>query len=85
MLLHKTKVDLDKSNTIADQIKAELEVLNTTASKTKTNLDGANKTATDLIGTLENEISEGIQTKIDIQTTGETAMSKPGRNRALLC
>lgn len=71
----KTKVDLDKSNTIADQIKAELEVLNTTASKTKTNLDGANKTATDLIGTLENEISEGIQTKIDIQTTGETAMS----------
>lgn len=71
----KTKVDLDKSNTIADQIKAELEVLNTTASKTKTNLDGANKTATDLTGTLENEISEGIQTKIDIQTTGETAMS----------
>ena len=71
----KTKVDLDKSNTIADQIKAELEVLNTTASKTKTNLDGANKTATDLTGTLENEISEGIQTKIDIQTTGEKAMS----------
>lgn len=71
----KTKVDLDKSNTIADQIKAELEVLNTTASKTKTNLDEANKTATDLTGTLENEISEGIQTKIDIQTTGETAMS----------
>lgn len=72
----KTKVDLDKSNTIADQIKAELEVLNTTASKTKTNLDGANKTATDLTGTLESEISEGIQTKIDIQTTGEIAMSK---------
>lgn len=71
----KTKVDLDKSNTIADQIKAELEVLNTTASKTKTNLDGANKTATDLTGTLESEISEGIQTKIDIQTTGEIAMS----------
>lgn len=71
----KTKADLDKSNTIADQIKAELEVLNTTASKTKTNLDGANKTATDLTGTLENEISEGIQTKIDIQTTGEAAMS----------
>ena len=72
----KTKVDLDKSNTIADQIKAELEVLNTTASKTKTNLDGANKIATDLTGTLENEISEGIQTKIDIQTTAEKAMSK---------
>lgn len=71
----KTKVDLDKSNTIADQIKAELEVLNTTASKTKTNLDGANKIATDLTGTLENEISEGIQTKIDIQTTAEKAMS----------
>ncbi len=71
----KTKVDLDKSNTIADQIKAELEALNTTASKTKTNLDGANKTAADLTGTLESEISEGIQTKIDIQTTGETAVS----------
>lgn len=71
----KTKVDLDKSNTIADQIKAELEVLNTTASKTKTNLDGANKTATDLTGTLESEISEGIQTKKDIQTTGETVIS----------
>lgn len=71
----KTKVDLDKSNTIADQIKAELEILNTTASKTKTNLDGANKTATDLTGTLESKISEGIQTKIDIQTTSEIAMS----------
>lgn len=71
----KTKADLDKSNTIADQIKSELEVLNATASKTKTNLDVANKTATDLTGTLESKISEGIQTKIDIQTTGETAIS----------
>lgn len=71
----KTKADLDKSNTIADQIKSELEVSNATASKTKTNLDVANKTATDLTGTLESKISEGIQTKIDIQTTGETAIS----------
>ena len=71
----KTKVDLEKSNTIADQIKAELEVSNTTASKTKTNLDVANKTATDLTRTLESKISEGIQTKIDIQTTGETTIS----------
>lgn len=71
----KTKADLDKSNTIADQIKSELEVSNTTASKTKTNLDAANKTATDLTGTLESKISEGIQAKIDIQTTGETAIS----------
>ena len=71
----KTKADLDKSNTIADQIKSELEVSNATASKTKTNLDVTNKTATDLTGTLESKISEGIQTKIDIQTTGETAIS----------
>lgn len=71
----KTKTALDTSNTTATKTKADLDASNTTASETKTGLDATNKTATGLAASLGDKIAEGTQVKIDIQTTGETAMS----------
>lgn len=71
----KTKTALDTSNTTATKTKADLDASNTTASETKTGLDATNKTADGLVTSLRNKITEGVQVKTDIQTTGETAMS----------
>ena len=71
----KTKTALDASNTTATKTKADLDASNTTASEAKNGLDATNKTAADLVVSLGDKIIEGTRVKIDIQTTGETAMS----------
>lgn len=75
MTTGKTKTALDTSNTTAAKTKADLDASNATALETKTGLDAANKTATGLTASLGDKITEGTQVKVDIQTTGKTAMS----------